>query len=115
MALSALPLYLIKQRLIPPRKKSDTASLGTRGGFPVRRSLKTSGLAESAPKPQLRPHTDILLSNNSMLYMLSGTHKAELLLPGKAFCENSVSNHKDRVELIDNTCAKTGSKRARVS
>lgn len=47
--------------------------------------------------------------------MLSGTHKAELSLPGKAFFESSVSNHEDRVELTDIIRAKTVSKEARVS
>lgn len=47
--------------------------------------------------------------------MLSGTHKAELSLPGKAFFENSVSNHEDRVELIDTIRAKTVSQEARIS
>lgn len=49
-----------------------------------------------------------------MLYMLSGTHTAQLSLPEKAFFENSVSNCEARVELIDATRAKTVSKAARV-
>lgn len=76
---AALSFNSIKRPLIPLRKKkSGTVSLGTRGGFPVRQklSLKTSGLAESAPKPQLRSHTGILLSNT--LYTLYNKHQAML-------------------------------------